>query len=112
MRSQLIAFALLLVTVVQVPGLAYSATLNGGVDQSSRACDGQALPAGETCDSCCSQGSMPSCAAQCPAPIGAAVSLALPHTSRAAMLSVVIFDADVAPFAEFDPPHPLRPPIL
>lgn len=112
MRSRLIAIALLLVTVLQVPGLAYSATLNGGVDQSSPACDGQALPAGQTCDTCCTHGSMPSCGAQCPAPIGAAVPLALPDTLRVAMLSVVMFDADVALFAEHVPPHPLRPPIV
>ncbi|MDP9087192.1 MAG: hypothetical protein M3O26_00395 [Pseudomonadota bacterium] len=112
MRFRLIAIALLLVTVLQVPWLAYSATLNGGVDQSSPACDGQALRAGLTCDSCCAHGSMPSCGAQCPAPSGPAVPLTLPNTLRVAMLSVVIFDADVAPFAGHAPPHPLRPPIV
>jgi hypothetical protein len=112
MCSRLIAIALLLVSVLQVPGLAYSATLNGGVDQSSHACDGRALPDGKDCDSCCSQGLMPSCAAQCPAPIGAAVPLTLPSSLRIAVCSVVIVDAGVAPFADHAPPHLLRPPIV
>jgi hypothetical protein len=112
MRARLIAIALLLVTVLQVPGLAYSATLNGGVDQSSHACDARSLPDGQNCDSCCSHGLMPSCGAQCPAPIGAAVPLRLPDSLRIAVLSVIISDAGVAPFAEHNPPHLLRPPIV
>jgi hypothetical protein len=112
MRSRLITVVLLLITVLQVPGLAYSATLNGGVDQSSHACDRQAVLHGQNCDSCCSHGSMPSCAAQCPAPVGAAVPLTLPNMLRSAVRSVLISDAGVAPFIEHAPPHPLRPPIV
>jgi hypothetical protein len=55
---------------------------------------------------------MPSCAAQCPAPIGAAVPLTTPISPRFAVRGVVIVDADVAPFADHTPPHLLRPPIV
>ena len=108
--SRLIAAALLLVTVLQVPGLAYSTTLNGGVDQSHHVCDNLAAD-DQNCDSCCSQG-MTSCAAQCLAPTSAAMPLTLPPALRIAARGIVIIDAGLAPFAQHISPHLLRPPIV
>jgi hypothetical protein len=55
---------------------------------------------------------MPSCAAQCSISIGAVLPAALPHSLRIAIRSALIPDAGDTLFAEYVPPHPLRPPIV
>jgi hypothetical protein len=114
MHRRLIAIAMLLATVLQGPALTYAATLGSSsiADAITHACSGQALPDGTDCDTCCSHGAMPSCAAQCPVPFGAAVPLTFPTVLRIAARGVLIPEAGIAPFVDHDPPHPLRPPIV
>ena len=113
MNRRLLAFALILATIFQGPALVYAATQGTGLgDAITHACGGQSLPDGSDCQSCCAHGSMPSCAAQCPVPVSAAVVLALPCTARTALRGIVVPESAIVPLAEHDPPHLLRPPIL
>jgi hypothetical protein len=114
MHRRLIAIALLLAAVLQGPALTYAATLGSGSvgDAITHACGGQTLPDRLDCGTCCSHGAMPSCAAQCPVPVGAAVPLAVSTSLRIAEGGLVIPDARVAPFADYDPALLLRPPIV
>ena len=114
MYRRLLAVALILVTALQGPALTYAATLGstGSGDSTMRACGSYTLPDGNDCITCCFHGSMPSCAAQCSVPVTAAVPLMLPTSLRIALHGGVLPDAGIAPFAEHDPPHPLRPPIV
>ena len=114
MHRSLLASVLLLTTVLQGPALMYAAALgtNGIGDAATQGCAVYTLPDGKDCDACCSHGSMPSCASQCPVPTGAAVPLTLAASIRIAVRGIVIPDAGVAPFAEHSPQHPLRPPIV
>jgi len=113
MRCRLFAIALILVTILQGPALAYAATLGANMgDAITHACAGQSLTDGSDCQSCCTHGAMPSCAAQCPVPVSAAVLLTLPTAQRIALRGIIVPDLGIRPFAEHDPPHPLRPPIV
>lgn len=114
MHRRLIAIALILAAVLQGPALAYAVTLGSSTigDAITHACNGQTFAEGGDCDSCCSNGEMPSCAAQCPVPVTAVVPLTLPTAVQIALNGVVIPDPGIAPFADHDPPHPLRPPIV
>ena len=114
MHRRLLAAVLLLTTVLQGPALTYAASLgtNGIGDAPTRACADYTLPDTRDCDACCSHGSMPSCASQCPLPTGAAVPPALAASIRIAVRGILIPDAGVAPFADHTPRHPLRPPIV
>ena len=110
---RLIALALVLATVLQGPTLAFAATLGASMgDSLTHACGGQTLADESDCEACCSHGAMPSCAAHCPVPVIAAVLPTLPTSQRIAVHSVVIQDTGMAPFADHDPPNPLRPPIV
>ena len=114
MRHRLLAIAMILASLLQGPALTYAVTLGSSSigDAITHACGGQVLADGSDCDTCCAHGSMPSCAAQCPVPAGAAMPLVLLTSVRMALRGVVIPDAGVSPFADHDPPHPLRPPIV
>lgn len=113
MHRRLLAITLILATIFQGPALAYAATLGASMgDAITHACGGQSLADGSDCESCCSHGAMPSCAAQCPVPVSAAALLALPTTQRTALRGIIVSDLRIGSFAEHDPPHPLRPPIL
>lgn len=112
MHRRLIAIALLLITVLQVPALAYSAIMNAGVAEAHHACGGFAMPEGKTCDTCCSEGSMQSCATHCLLPVGATLVQALPSLLRMPTSKTVIPDAGVTAFTDHAPQHPFRPPIL
>lgn len=114
MRRRLLAISLILAAVLQGPALTYAATLGSSSigDAITHTCDGQTLPDGNDCGTCCSHGAMPSCAAQCPVPVGAAVLLMFPKSQRIAAGQLVVPDAVIAPFAQYDPPRPLRPPIV
>jgi hypothetical protein len=113
MHRRLLAIALILATIFQGPGLAYAATFGASMgDAITHACGGQSLTDGSDCQSCCSHGTMPSCAAQCPVPVSAAVLLTLPATQRTALRGIIVPDPGIGPFAEHDPPHPIRPPIV
>ena len=112
MHSRLIALLVLLATVMQGPALGYAASLGSSSDAVNHACADLTLLDRQACDACCTHGAMPSCAAQCPVLTGVAVPLSLPNSLRIAVRGALIPDAGVAPFAEHDPPHPLRPPIV
>lgn len=114
MHRRLVAIALILVTILQGPAIVYAGTLGSSTlgDALTHACNGQTLGEGSDCDSCCSHGAMPSCAAQCSVPVTAAFPLKLPTAVRILSNSVVIPDFGIAPFVSADPPHPLRPPIV
>ena len=113
MHRRLLAMALILATFLQGPALTYAATLGASMgDAITHACGAVTLNNGNDCEACCSNGSMPSCAAQCPVPVTAAVPLMIPSSVRIAVLGVLIPDPGITPFADHDPPRPLRPPIL
>ena len=114
MNRRLLAIALLLATVLQGPALVYAATLGSSSigDALTHTCNGQTLTDGSDCDTCCSHRAMPSCPAQCPVPIGAAVPLTIPSSMRISVLGVLIPDPGIAPFADHDPPLHFRPPIV
>jgi hypothetical protein len=113
MHRRLLAIALILATILQGPALAYAMTLGASMgDAITHACGGQSLTDGSDCQSCCTHGAMPSCSAQCPVPVSAAVLLTLPTTQRTALRGIIVPDLGIGPFAEHDPPHPLRPPIV
>ena len=113
MHRRLLAIALILTAIFQGPALAYASTLGAGMgDAITHACGGQLLADGNDCQSCCSHGATPSCAAQCPVPVSAAVSLALPIMRRTALRGIIVPEVGIDPFAEHNPPHPLRPPIV
>jgi hypothetical protein len=113
MNRRLFAIALILATIFQGPALVYAATVGASMsDAITHACGGQPLTDGSDCQSCCTHGAMPSCSAQCPVPVSAAVLLSPPTTQRAALRGIIVPDLGIGPFAEHDPPHPLRPPIV
>jgi hypothetical protein len=113
MHRRLLALALILATIFQGPALAYATTLGASMgDAITHACGGQIFADGSDCQNCCTHGAMPSCAAQCPVPASAAVLLTLPMMHRTALRGVIVPDLGISPFAEHDPPHPLRPPIV
>lgn len=110
MYRRLIAIALLLIAVLQGPVLSYAATIESVGESVSRPCGGHML-AEKHCDTCCTHGSIPSCTAQCPVPVGAAAPLTLPSLIRIPLRGAAIPEAGAAAFAQFDAPRPLRPPI-
>jgi len=113
MNRRLLAIALILATIFQGPALVYAATVGASMgDAITHACGGQPLTDGSDCGTCCSHGAMPSCVAQCPGVVSAAVLPTLLTTQRTALRGVVISELGIGPFAEHDPPHPLRPPIV
>jgi hypothetical protein len=57
-------------------------------------------------------GSMSSCIAQCPVPMGAGLPAAFPMILRIALHSVNVPDAGAVLFADHVLPHLLRPPIV
>jgi hypothetical protein len=109
---RLIAAIVLLVAVLHGPALSFAAALGTGGDAASQACSENTLSDGKDCDTCCTRGSMPSCTAQCPVPVGTALPAAFPMMIRVALHGIVIPDVGVAPFADHSPPHLLRPPIV
>jgi hypothetical protein len=113
MNRRLLAIALILATIFQGPALVYAATVGASMgDAITHACAGQRLTGGSDCQSCCTHGAMPSCSALCPVPVSAAVLLSPPTTQRPALCGIIVPDLGIGPFAEHDPPHPLRPPIV
>lgn len=113
MHRRLLAITLILATVFQGPALTYAATSGASVgDAITNSCGGVSLHDSNDCEACCSHGAMPSCAAQCPVPVSAAPLLSLATSQRTAVWGIIVADIGVAPFAEHDPPHPLRPPIV
>ena len=114
MNHRLLATVLILAAILQGPALAYAATLGSSSvgDAITHTCNGQTLAGGSDCDSCCSHGTMLSCAAQCLVPVAAAVPLSIPSSVRIAVVGVLIPDPGMARFADHNPPHPLRPPIV
>ena len=109
---RLFVAVLLIVTALQGPALSYAVTVGSSSDAAVRTCSSYTLSDGKDCDTCCTQGSMPACAAQCPVPVGAAIQAAPPMMIRMVSQSAIVPDVDVAPFADHSPPHPLRPPIV
>jgi hypothetical protein len=81
-------------------------------DAIMRSFGGELLARGSDCGACCSHGGRPSCNAQCPVPVSAAVWLTHSATQRTALRGIIVPDLGIGPFAEHDPPHPLRPPIV
>jgi hypothetical protein len=113
MNRRLFAIALILATIFQGPALVYAATVGASMgDAITHACGGQPLTDGSDCGTCCSHGAMPSCTAQCPVPVSAAVLTTLPTAQRAALRSVVIPELRTGPLPERAPPDLLRPPIV
>ena len=111
MYRRLFAIVFLLAVVLQGPVLTFAVTLASNGGTASHDCSNYILADEKAFESCCTYGSMPSCAAQCPVPMGAAVPVSVPITLRMPVLRMVIPDADVASFPDYDPPHLLRPPI-
>ena len=109
MYRRFLSVLLLLAVGLQGPMLTIAGSLSG---DSGAHCYTDMLRLGKVCESCCSHGSMPSCAAQCSISIGAVLPPALPNSLRIAIRSVLIPDAGDILFAEYVPPHPLRPPIV
>ena len=114
MYRRLLAIALILATLLQGPALTYAATLGSSSigDAITHTCEGQSLPDGNDCGTCCSHGALPSCAAQCPVPVSPAVPSVCVGSLRIPMHGVVFPDAGIASFTDHNPPRPLRPPIV
>jgi hypothetical protein len=117
MQRRLLAIALMLATIVQGTALAYATTLGRGVDHAmTHACDGHSPTAARDgvreCPGCPAHGSILACAAHCAVSSSVAVPMTPPSLQRAALLAVLVADPGVGPFAEYDAPHPLRPPIV
>ena len=110
----LLASVLLLTTVLQGPLLSYAANpkSTGLGDSTARTCAGYTFSAENACERCCGHGAMPSCVAQCAVPGGATLPTTPETSIRIAERGALIPDAGVAPFAQRDPPHPFRPPIV
>jgi hypothetical protein len=101
MNRRLPAIALILATIFQGPALVYAATVGASMgDAITHACGGQPLTNGSDCGTCCSHGAMPSCTAQCPVPVSAALR------------GVVSPELRIGPLPKRDPPDLLRPPIV
>ena len=114
MHRVLTSIVLCLVALLQGPALTYAATV-GSIDSGDsllRVCNGKVVQDDKICDACCSHGSMPSCMVQGSVPTGPTVPPALAASLRIAIDPVIIPDGGAAAFAEYTPPHPLRPPIV
>jgi len=117
MQRRLLAVTLMLATLVQGMAFAYATTVGPNVGRSmTHACDGQSLTEAREevrdCPGCPSHGSILACAEHCSVSSSVAVPMTPPSMQRTALLGVIVADPGVAPFAEHDAPHPLRPPIL
>ena len=114
MLSRLIAIVLILATIFQVPALAYAAVQQSShaASAKSHACSGQVLSHSYDCDSCCTQGVMPSCSAHCGVLLTAAVPLSLPVSVSIGILGILLPDSGLVRFSDHAPPNPFRPPIV
>jgi hypothetical protein len=109
---RLIALFLLLVTVLHGSASSFAAALGSNGDAANQACNENTLSNGKDCDTCCSHGSMPFCAAQCPVQVITALPTVFPMMIRVVLHSIVVPDIDVASFTDHSPPQLLRPPII
>jgi hypothetical protein len=112
MHRRLLAIALMFATMVQGTALAYATTSVERVGTAmSHHCDEQ-MTAGAHHAPCCEHRGTVSCAVHCSIPSSVALPATLPATLRTAVLAIIVPDPGAGSFAEHDPPHPLRPPIV
>ena len=112
MHRRLLAMVLLFATALQGPVLTFAASIGGDANHGAVHCDWHLWPDGKDCKSCCSHGSMPSCATQCTVLADAAVPLAFLVTQRIAIRGLAVPDTGATSFQDRTPSHPLRPPIV
>jgi hypothetical protein len=110
-NRRLFAVLLLLTAALQGPLLTYAASLSATEGFVTRSCADQTQFNAKACEDCCGSDLMTSCLLQCLA-TGAAISVAHGIPIRVAAGSLLVPDTGIAPFAERDPPHPFRPPIV